>query len=114
MSAVDSPTVANAFVDVADHLMTQMKLHKLTYIAHGWHLAIFGEPLVADAAEAWDNGPVFPLMWAWALEFGCDEQGRILGRGGGLRACACRGPSKISCGGSGKDTRAFPREPSRT
>jgi len=82
MPAVDSPTVANAFVDLADHLMTQMKLHKLTYIAHGWNLAIFGEPLVADAAEAWDNGPVFPLMWTRVLEFGCDEQGRILGNGG--------------------------------
>jgi uncharacterized phage-associated protein len=81
MSAVDSPTIANAFVDVADHLLTQMKLHKLTYIAHGWNLAIFGEPLVADAPEAWDNGPVFPLIWSRALEFGCDEQGRILNFG---------------------------------
>src|SRR5580693_1527529 len=79
MFAVDSPTVANEFVDVAYHLMTQMKLHKLTYIAHGWNLAIFGEPLVADASEAWENGPVFPLMWARVMEFGCDEHGRVLG-----------------------------------
>ncbi len=82
MAVLDSPTVANAFVDVADHLMTQMKLHKLTYIAHGWNLAIFGEPLVADAPEAWDNGPVFPLIWKRVLEFGCDQRGRILGKGG--------------------------------
>jgi uncharacterized phage-associated protein len=82
MAAVDSPTVANAFIDVADHLVTQMKLHKLTYIAHGWNLAIFGEPLVADAPEAWDNGPVFPLIWSRVMEFGCDELGRIFGPGG--------------------------------
>lgn len=82
MAVVDSPTVANAFVDLADHLMTQMKLHKLTYIAHGWNLALFGEPLVADPPEAWDNGPVFPLMWARVLEYGCDELGRVLSHGG--------------------------------
>jgi uncharacterized phage-associated protein len=80
--------VANKFVDVAHRLMTQMTLHKLTYIAHGWNLAIFDEPLVADEPEAWDNGPVFPLMWARVMEFGCDPQGRILGGAG--RAAALR------------------------
>lgn len=55
--------VANAFVDMADHVMPQMKLQKLTYIADGWNLAITGNPLVDAQPEAWDNGPVFRQIW---------------------------------------------------
>ncbi|UAK25840.1 Panacea domain-containing protein [Sphingomonas nostoxanthinifaciens] len=55
--------VANAFVEIAGHALPQMKLQKLTYIAHGWNLAISGEPLVNDQPEAWDNGPVFRSIW---------------------------------------------------
>ena len=40
-----------------------MWLQKLVYIAHGWNLAINGEPLVADSAEAWDGGPVYRPIW---------------------------------------------------
>jgi uncharacterized phage-associated protein len=55
--------VANAFVDLAGHVMPQMKLQKLTYIADGWNLAIAGVPLVDSQPEAWDNGPVFRSIW---------------------------------------------------
>lgn len=42
----------------------QMKLQKLVYIAHGWHLAIQGTPLIEDEfPQAWDNGPVFRNLW---------------------------------------------------
>ncbi len=41
----------------------QMILHKLTYLAHGWNLAINNEPLVSDRPEAWDGGPVFRRIW---------------------------------------------------
>ena len=41
----------------------QMYLQKLVYIAHGWNLAINEEPLVNEAPEAWDNGPVFRSLW---------------------------------------------------
>ena len=40
-----------------------LKMQKLVYIAHGWHLALYKEPLVADEyAEAWEYGPVFPSL----------------------------------------------------
>lgn len=55
--------IANAFVDIAGHAMPQMKLQKLTYIAHGWNLAITGCPLVSATPQAWDNGPVFRQIW---------------------------------------------------
>lgn len=54
-----------------------MTLHKLTYMAHGWNLAIAGEPLVADSPEAWDNGPVFRLIWDRVRDFGFRD-GRVL------------------------------------
>ncbi|MBX3476685.1 MAG: SocA family protein [Brevundimonas sp.] len=73
-----SAAIANAFVDLADRPLPQMKLHKLTYMAHGWNLAITGERLVADAPEAWDNGPVFRKIWDRIRDYGFDRQGHIL------------------------------------
>lgn len=48
----------------------QLVLQKLTYIAHGWNLAINKEPLITEAAEAWDNGPVFRSIWDHIKSFG--------------------------------------------
>ena len=48
----------------------QMLIQKLAYIAHGWNLAINGEPLIEEAAEAWDNGPVYRSVWDHIRDFG--------------------------------------------
>lgn len=73
-----SAAIANAFIDLAERPLPQMMLHKLTYMANGWHLAITGEPLVSDKPEAWDNGPVFRLIWDRIRDFGTDKNGKIL------------------------------------
>lgn len=52
--------------------LTQMQLHKLVYIAHGWHLATTGEPLVNRPAEAWKHGPVFSGLYHSVKRFGSD------------------------------------------
>ena len=56
--------VANYFLDTQPRKITHLKLQKLVYISHGWHLGIFEQPLVTDEfAEAWKYGPVFPSLY---------------------------------------------------
>ncbi len=47
-----------------------MWLQKLTYMAHGWNLAINQEPLISQDPEAWDNGPVFRAIWDHIKQYG--------------------------------------------
>jgi uncharacterized phage-associated protein len=39
--------------------LDQIQLQKLVYIAHGWCLALYGQPLTGDRPEAWEFGPVY-------------------------------------------------------
>lgn len=68
--------VANYFLDLAGKEgveLSPLQIQKLVYIAHGWHLAIYEEPLVDDEyAEAWEYGPVFPSLYYEFKEFGAD------------------------------------------
>lgn len=50
-----------------------MKLLKLTYIAHGWHLGFYGKPLISNAIEAWKYGPVIPELYHVTKRFGFGE-----------------------------------------
>jgi len=43
--------------------VTNMKLVKLVYIAHGWYLGLTGQPLIGEGAEAWKYGPVIPSIY---------------------------------------------------
>jgi len=47
-----------------------MKLVKLCYYAHGWHLAITNDALLDEAVEAWKFGPVVPSVYHAFKEFG--------------------------------------------
>lgn len=72
--------VANAFLDFAKAHgapLTPLKLQKLVYIAHGWHLGLFEDPLVSDELpEAWQYGPVFPSLYRQFRTFGADPISR--------------------------------------
>jgi uncharacterized phage-associated protein len=57
-----STEIANEFIRLGMErawAFDQMQLQKLVYIAHGWCLAITGEPLTGDRPEAWDFGPMY-------------------------------------------------------
>jgi uncharacterized phage-associated protein len=69
----DGRAVANHFLELArqgNEQLTHMKLQKLLYFAHGWHLAFFGEPLVAEGFQAWQYGPVSQNVYDWFRKFG--------------------------------------------
>lgn len=56
--------------------MVAMKLQKLCYYSHAWHLVWDEHPLFADRIEAWANGPVVRALYRehrlrW--ELGSDE-----------------------------------------
>jgi uncharacterized phage-associated protein len=61
--------VANYLIELSEEnrfLIDHMKLQKLAYIAHGWHLAITGRPLFENRIEAWKYGPIIPdLYWSF-------------------------------------------------
>ena len=58
--------------------ISPLKLQKLVYISHGWHLGFFDEPLVDDEyAEAWQYGPVFPSLYYEFKDFGADSIDRL-------------------------------------
>jgi uncharacterized phage-associated protein len=62
-----SPTqVVNKFIELANasgSSMTHMQVQKLLYIAHGFNLAFYDEPLLKDPVCAWKYGPVIPSVY---------------------------------------------------
>ena len=71
--AYDASTVANRFIDLADKAQTKltpMQIIKLTYIAHGFSLAIEKHGLVDESVEAWRYGPVIPSLYRRLKKFG--------------------------------------------
>ena len=57
--------------------VTQMKLHKLVYFAHGWNLALVDEPLINEMVEAWEYGPVVPTLYHEFKEYGARKITRL-------------------------------------
>jgi len=62
----DAKAVANYFLElgnVSGEQISPMKLQKLIYYAHGWTLAVTGNPLVSEKFQAWKFGPVLPSIY---------------------------------------------------
>lgn len=58
--------VANLLLDLAKDRslpVSPMKLQKLLFFAHGWHLALANEPLLDEPVEAWQYGPVIDSLY---------------------------------------------------
>ncbi|MCH8342708.1 MAG: SocA family protein [Planctomycetes bacterium] len=68
-----SKAVANHILHLAKAegvQVTPMQLNKLVYITHGWHLALTGDPLINETAEAWKYGPVVSSLYQEFKRFG--------------------------------------------
>ena len=59
-------TIANFFIkkgiEFSDPI-SQTKIQRLVYIAHGWYLALTGNPLINSVVEAWRFGPIIPEIY---------------------------------------------------
>jgi uncharacterized phage-associated protein len=69
----DATTVANRFIELAAEdgkRLTPMQLIKLSYIAHGFSLAINRYPLLNESIEAWRYGPVVPSLYRKLKAYG--------------------------------------------
>ena len=70
---VDSSCAAKFLIDIANERkysgITPLKLIKMVYIAHGWMLALYDEPLIADDIEAWKYGPVVHPLYQKIKKF---------------------------------------------
>ena len=72
----DAIAIANSFIDLArdrGQALTPMKVQKLVYFAHGWHLAIKGTPLIDEQVEARSYGPVIRSLHREFREYGSRE-----------------------------------------
>jgi uncharacterized phage-associated protein len=58
--------VANYLLDLAesnDTTIDPLKMQKLVYFAHGWHLTLEDAPLIRETVQAWTYGPVIPVLF---------------------------------------------------
>jgi uncharacterized phage-associated protein len=74
-----SPEIANEFIRRAANdgrKFDQMMLQELVYIAHGWCLAIYHEPLTGDRPEARHFGPEYRRLADALARYGIDPVSR--------------------------------------
>ena len=78
--AYRSVEVANEFLRPtrSNGSLTQMQLQKLAFVANGWSSVINAEPLIGEAAQAWDYGPVYPDLYDHTKYFGKAPIGRLI------------------------------------
>lgn len=69
----DVRAIANEFMRRAQNEgrgLTNMQLQKLPYIAHGWGLVSFPQPLIGQQPYTWPYGPVYPDLYQDLKRYG--------------------------------------------
>jgi uncharacterized phage-associated protein len=56
--------IANWFLQKDETMKSDvMKVLKLVYISHGFHMALTDSPLIKEGVQAWQYGPVIPELY---------------------------------------------------
>ena len=63
---------ARYLVEVSGCTLSNLVLQKILYIAHMFHLGRHESPLVSGHFEAWEYGPVHPVLYHKVKRFGAD------------------------------------------
>ena len=58
-------------------ILSNLELQKILYIAHMFHLGRHGTALVGGEFQAWDLGPVHPVLYRAVRQFGADPVTQI-------------------------------------
>ncbi|CAM2005528.1 Panacea domain-containing protein [Acanthopleuribacter pedis] len=72
MAYLPSKAVANEILNHSEAFdgFTPFQIQKLTYLAHGFYYALYGQPLINETVEAWKYGPVIPTLYHEFKEWG--------------------------------------------
>lgn len=64
-------TVANTFISTfaGEYGIDHLKVHKLCYLAYGWWLTEYKDPLFKEKPEVWKKGPIFSTLFDALKEF---------------------------------------------
>lgn len=77
-------TIANEFIKLSllagdpQHEVTNMKLQKLVYIAHGYSLGLALPPLIYNDIHAFEWGPVIPVLYKQLKEYKADKVDKLI------------------------------------
>ncbi|MBO0345803.1 SocA family protein [Roseibium sp. CAU 1637] len=67
---VSALSAARTLCEERNWNISNLELQKLLYIAELYHLGITEDPLIFEDFEAWDYGPVVPIVYSKARGFG--------------------------------------------
>ena len=59
--------ISDYLIAKSNGILSPLQILNITYICHGYTLAIKHRPLVDDPIEAWSHGPVIPVLY-WQLK----------------------------------------------
>ena len=84
--AVSAISVAKHMGQKSNWSLTNLEMQKILYLAHMFHLGIHDKPLVIGHFEAWNYGPVHPILYHVIKIFGIDPVENIFRRNADLQA----------------------------
>lgn len=70
VTAMTTFKAARTIQALSKHGVSNLRLQKLLYLSHMMHIGRIGRPLVSNPFEAWDYGPVEPMLYHKVKAYG--------------------------------------------